>query len=120
MDEADKLLVQQIERVAGVKINSLDAIGTEQFLQTVILCLAAIKNIMEPSDSEFIDIEFLKRQKLSVAANRYKASSKSVEYLKTLGYFYDFSFNSFLHPNLKDTRRILGFLFGIMFKDEQA
>ena len=43
---------------------------------------------------------------------------KAVEYLKTLGYFYDLSFDAFLHPNIKDTRRILSYLFEIIFKTE--
>lgn len=40
------------------------------------------------------------------------------QYLKTLDYYNDISFNSFICPNLKDTRKILAFLFEIMFKDE--
>mmetsp|Transcript_14564 Transcript_14564/g.22612 ORF Transcript_14564/g.22612 Transcript_14564/m.22612 type:complete len:132 (+) Transcript_14564:232-627(+) len=41
------------------------------------------------------------------------------QYLKTLDYYNDISFNSFLFPNVKDTRKILSFLFEIMFKDEE-
>ena len=41
------------------------------------------------------------------------------QYLKTLDYYNDISFNSFICPNLKDTRKILAFLFEIMFKDDE-
>jgi len=40
--------------------------------------------------------------------------------LKKLDYYADISFNSFLFPNVKDTRKILAFLFEIMFKDDDA
>jgi len=36
-----------------------------------------------------------------------------------LGYYYDLSFNSFLYPNVKDTRRLFGFLFELIFKGEE-
>lgn len=39
--------------------------------------------------------------------------------MKSLEYYADISFNSFLFPNIKDTRKILGFLFEIMFKDDE-
>lgn len=68
----------------------------------------------------YIDLPYLRKQKLTEATHRYKVCLKCVEYLKTLGYFHDLSFNAFLHPNLKDTRRLLGFLFDIIFKDEEA
>ena len=37
---------------------------------------------------------------------------------QTLGYFHDLSFNAFLYPNPKDTRKLLGFLFEFIFKTE--
>jgi len=43
---------------------------------------------------------------------------KFVEYLKTLGYTQDLSFNAFLSPNIKDTRKLLGYLFEIIFQSE--
>ena len=43
---------------------------------------------------------------------------KIQSYLKTLDYYHDISFNSFLFPNVKDSRKILSFLFEIMFKDD--
>jgi len=39
--------------------------------------------------------------------------------MKTLDYYNDLSFNMFLFPNVKDTRKILAFLFEIMFKDDE-
>ncbi len=44
---------------------------------------------------------------------------KIQSYLKKLDYYHDISFNSFLYPNIKNTRKILAFLFEIMFKDEE-
>jgi hypothetical protein len=41
------------------------------------------------------------------------------KYLKTLGYFYDISFNVFLSPTVKETRRVLGVLFDFIFKGEE-
>ena len=38
--------------------------------------------------------------------------------MKTLGYYHDMSFNAFLYPNPKDTRKLLGFLFEFIFKSE--
>jgi len=37
-----------------------------------------------------------------------------------LDYYHDISFNSFLFPNVKDTRKILAFLFEIMFKEDET
>ena len=39
--------------------------------------------------------------------------------MKTLDYYNELSFNMFLFPNVKDMRKILAFLFEIMYKDEQ-
>ncbi len=38
--------------------------------------------------------------------------------IQTLGYYHDLSFNAFLYPNPKDTRKLLGFLFEFIFKSE--
>lgn len=43
-----------------------------------------------------------------------------MEYLKTLGYYYDLSFDAFLSPNIKDTRRILSYLIELIFKTEEG
>jgi len=55
---------------------------------------------------------------LTEATGRFKVCQKLVEYLKNLEYLHDLSFNSFLYPNIKDTRRLLGFLFEFLFKGE--
>jgi len=39
--------------------------------------------------------------------------------LKILGYYYDLSFNAFLYPNPKDTRRLLSFLLEFISKNEE-
>lgn len=62
---------------------------------------------------------FLKRQNLKEATSRYKCCQKFVEYLKTLNYFDDLSFNVFMNPNLKTTRKLLSFLFEFIFKGEE-
>ena len=43
-----------------------------------------------------------------------------MDYLKTLNYFDDLSFNVFLSPALKTTRKLLGFLFEFIFKAEES
>jgi hypothetical protein len=69
-------------------------------------------------EENFVDVKFLKSQSLTEATGRFKVCQKLVEYLKNLEYLYDLSFNSFLYPNIKDTRRLLGFLFEFLFKGE--
>lgn len=63
-------------------------------------------------------MKFLKKQNLKEATHRYKVCQKFVEYLKHLGYSYDLSFNAFLYPNVKDTRKLLGYLSDIIFQSE--
>ena len=65
-------------------------------------------------------MKFLKKQNLSIATNRYKCCQKFVDYLKTLEYLYDLSFNVFMNPTLKETRRLLGFLFELIFTSEES
>jgi len=38
--------------------------------------------------------------------------------MKTLDYYNDLTTNMFLFPNVKDCRKILSFLFEIMYKDD--
>mmetsp|Transcript_24652 Transcript_24652/g.17350 ORF Transcript_24652/g.17350 Transcript_24652/m.17350 type:complete len:132 (+) Transcript_24652:167-562(+) len=73
---------------------------------------------MLSEEDNFIDVKFLKKAKLTEATHRYKVCQKFVEYLKTLGYLYDTSFNLFLYPNVKDCRKLLSFLFEFIFKEE--
>ena len=42
-----------------------------------------------------------------------------VQYLKQLDYYNELSFNIFLFPTVKDIRKILAFLFEIMFKEDE-
>ena len=73
---------------------------------------------MLTEDDNFIDIAYLKKQDLSTSTHRYKICQKFCEYLKTLGYVYDISFDSFLFPSVKETRKLLGFLFEFIFNRE--
>jgi hypothetical protein len=67
----------------------------------------------------FIDMKYLKSQNLKEATHKFKVCQSITKYLKTLGYFYDISFNVFLSPTVKETRRVLGFLFDFIFKGEE-
>jgi len=71
-------------------------------------------------DENFIDIAYLKKQNLNEASHRFKVCQKLVEYFKTLEYLHDISFNSFLYPNVKETRKLLGFLFEFLFKGDSG
>lgn len=62
----------------------------------------------------------MKKQDLREPTGRFKACQKFTEYLKHLGYFYNLSINVFLFPNKKETRQLFGFLFEIIFRDENA
>mmetsp|Transcript_64043 Transcript_64043/g.88577 ORF Transcript_64043/g.88577 Transcript_64043/m.88577 type:complete len:133 (-) Transcript_64043:228-626(-) len=73
---------------------------------------------MLDAEDNFVDVKFLKKAKLTEATHRYKVCQKFVEYLKTLGYLYDTSFNLFLYPNVKDCRKLLSFLFELIFKED--
>ena len=66
----------------------------------------------------FVDMKFLKSQNLKEATHKFKVCQALTQYLKTLGYFYDISFNVFLSPSVKETRKVLGFLFDFIFKGE--
>ena len=66
-----------------------------------------------------MDLKFLKSQNLQEATHRFKVCNHFVTYLKTLGYYHDLSFNAFLYPNPKETRKLLGFLFEFIFKSEE-
>jgi hypothetical protein len=118
MEEADKLLLVSLKNL-GVNQASLEIFTAETFIRTIIICFERIAAQLSEKD-QFIDIAFLKKQNLKEATNRYKCCQKFVDYLKTLNYFYDLSFNVFMNPNLKDTRRLLGFLFEFIFKSEES
>jgi len=118
MEEADKLLIVSLKNL-GVTQTSLEAFTAETFIRTIILCFERIAAQLSEKD-QFIDMPFLKKQDLKQAPNRYKVCQKFVDYLKILNYFYDLSFNVFMNPNLKDTRRLLSFLFEFIFKSEES
>jgi len=70
------------------------------------------------AEENFIDIKYMKSMNLAENTGRFKVCQKFVEYLKNLEYLHDLSFNSFLYPNVKDTRKLLSFLFEFLFKGE--
>lgn len=117
MEEADKLLLVSMKSLKAPVIAQLDDFTAETFIQTVILCFERIAGMLDAEDN-FVDVKFLKKAKLTEATHRYKVCQKFVEYLKTLGYLYDTSFNQFLYPNVKDCRKLLSFLFEFIFKED--
>jgi hypothetical protein len=103
----------------GINQTSLEIFTAETFIKTIVLCFERIAAQLSEKD-QFIDMAFLKKQNLKEATNRYKCCQKFVNYLKTLNYMYDLSFNVFMNPNIKDTRRLLGFLFEFIFRSEES
>ena len=75
---------------------------------------------MLSEEDQFIDLKSLKGLDYKTPTGRFKGCQKFTEYLKHLGYFYDLSFNVFLFPNKKETRKLLGFLFEIIFREENS
>ena len=84
----------------------------------IIRCFEKIASMLNERDN-FVDLKFLKSQNLKEATHKFKVCQALIQYLKTLGYFYDVSFNVFLYPSVKETRRLLGFLFEFIFKGEE-
>ena len=116
MEEADKLLIESLKQV-NINVNSLAEFDSALFVKALIACFEHISGMLNREDN-FIDLRFLKAQSMEVKSERFKVCQKMQTYLKTLDYYNDISFNSFLFPNVKDTRKILAFLFEIMFKDD--
>ena len=114
MEDADNLLLAQLKSL-GVSLKSLEDFTGESFCGTVILCLARLHS-QQSSEEQFIDLPFLKKQNLKEATHRFKVCQKFVKYLQHLGYFYDVSFTTFTNPEVKETRKLLGFFFELIFK----
>ena len=115
MEDADNLLLVQLKTL-GVTMGSLEAFTAETLCGTVILCFAKL-HAQRSGDDQFIDLAFLKKQNLKEATHRFKACQKFVKYLQQLGYFYDVSFTTFTNPTVKETRKLLGFFFELIFKE---
>ena len=118
MEEADTLLLMQVKQL-GVQLGNLEDFEAETMCQAVTVCFERIHAMLSDED-QFVDIKYLKAQNLREPTGRFKACQKFTEYLKHLGYFYNLSFNVFLFPNKKETRQLLGFLFEMIFRDENA
>ena len=118
MEEADTLLLVQLKNL-GVQLSNLEEFDDKSMCNTVRICFERMHGMLSEED-QFIDIKYLKKQDLKEPTGRFKACQKFTEYLKHLGYFYNLSFNVFLFPNKKETRQLLGFLFEIIFREENA
>ncbi|CDW88196.1 UNKNOWN [Stylonychia lemnae] len=116
MEEADNILIISLQHL-GIQAQNLNDFSAEQFIVIMIKCFEQISSMLSEKDN-FIDIKFLKSQNLKEATHRFKVCNQFTTYLKTLGYYHDLSFNAFLYPNPKDTRKLLGFLFEFIFKAE--
>ena len=117
MEEADKLLIESL-RLIKIEVKQLEEFDSPLFIKALIACFEHIAGMLSKEDN-FIDVRFLKSQNLEESADKFRVCQKIQQYLKTLDYYNDISFNSFLFPNKKDTRKILAFLFEIMFKDDE-
>ena len=115
MEDADNLLLVQLKSL-GVTMGSLEDFTAETLCGTVILCFAKL-HAQQAGEDQFIDLAFLKKQNLKEATHRFKACQKFVKYLQQLGYFYDVSFTTFTNPTVKETRKLLGFFFELIFKE---
>ena len=117
MEEADKLLMVNLKSL-GVTVSSLEEFDSHKFIKALVSCFERISNMLSKEEN-FIDMRFFKSQNIEESADRFRVCQKIQSYLKTLDYYNDISFNSFLFPNSKDTRKILGFLFEIIFQDDE-
>ena len=117
MEEADKLLIESLKMIK-VNVNKIEDFDSPLFINALINCFEYISKMLSKEDN-FIDVKFLRSQKIEESADKFRLCQKISQYLKTLDYYNDISFNSFLFPNPKDTRKILAFLFEIMFKDDE-
>jgi SMC interacting uncharacterized protein involved in chromosome segregation len=117
MEEADNILIVSLQQL-GVTVKKLSDFDSESFIQAVMRCFERIASMLNERDN-FIDMRFLKSQNLKEATHKFKVCQAFTQYLKTLGYFYDISFNVFLSPSVKETRKLLGFLFDFIFKGEE-
>ena len=116
MEEADKILISSLKQL-GVVVNALGDFDAPSFIQCIILCFERLSRVIDEQD-QFIDLKFLKSKNLKEATQRFKLCQKFTEYLKHLGFSGDITLNSFLYPNTKDTRKLLSFLFDLIFQGE--
>ena len=117
MEEADNILVVSLQHL-GIQVKTLNDFTSESLIQSVIICFERIAAMLNERDN-FVDVKFLRSQNLKEATHKFKVCQSLTQYLKTLGYYYDISFNVFLYPSVKETRKLLGFLFEFIFKGEE-
>ncbi len=64
MEEADKLLIEQLRQI-NVKVNNLNEIDSAIFINTLIKCFEYLSNMISKEEN-FIDVKFLKSQNIEV------------------------------------------------------
>ena len=70
MEDADKILIQSLKQL-GITIGKLQDFDDRGFISSVIVCFERITKLLDEKDN-FIDMKFLKAQKLDQATHRYK------------------------------------------------
>jgi Protein of unknown function (DUF812) len=118
MEEADNILVVSLQQHLGIQVKQLSDFTSDTLIIAIIKCFERISQMLTEKDN-FVDLKYLRSQNLKEATHKFKVCQALTQYLKTLGYFYDISFNVFLYPSVKETRRLLGFLFEFIFKGEE-
>ena len=117
MEEADNILIVSLQHLS-ITVKQLSDFTSETLILAIIKCFERISQMLTEKDN-FVDLKFLKSQNLKEATHKFKVCQALTQYLKTLGYYYDTSFNVFLYPSVKETRHLLGFLFEFIFKGEE-
>ena len=116
MEEADTLLIQSLKQV-NIKISKLEELDSPLFIRALTGCFESIADMLSKEDN-FIDVRFLKSQDMKQQSDKFRVCQKLTQYMKTLDYYNELTFNMFLFPNVKDVRKILAFLFDIMFRND--
>jgi Protein of unknown function (DUF812) len=101
-----------------IQVKQLSDFTSDTLIVAIIKCFERISQMLTEKDN-FVDLKFLRSQNLKEATHKFKVCQALTQYLKTLGYYYDISFNVFLYPSVKETRKLLGFLFEFIFKGEE-
>jgi hypothetical protein len=117
MEEADNILIVSLQHLS-ITVKQLSDFTSETLILAIIKCFERISQMLTEKDN-FVDLKYLRSQNLKEATHKFKACQALTQYLKTLGYYYDVSFNVFLYPSVKETRHLLGFLFEFIFKGEE-
>ena len=74
MEEADKLLVESL-RLIKVTVNKIEDFDSATFIQALINCFEYISKMLSKEDN-FIDVRFLKSQKIEESADKFRLCQK--------------------------------------------